>query len=149
MKYTVNHITESLEPYYMGPGKSDPTQTFRSEVKDTYVLSSDEQFEKLVKDATDSPDYELTEENVTKWWSPSGEKLSGERLSRIMSYYGGREGIKDKILSDADSFRKGTDKIFTGTYDIPEGSRWFSTEDHDEYAPMLSRESIWITIERN
>lgn len=149
MKYIVNHITETLEPYYFGPGKSDPTQTFRSEIRDTYAISSEETFEKLISDITDFCDFDLTEENIEKWWGAPEGKISKEKFERISSYYRGRNSLKERILSETDSFRKGTGKIFTGTYDVPEESRCLVLEDNKEYEPMISKESIWVTMERN
>ena len=149
MKYTLIHTTESLEPYYMGPGKADPTQTFRSEVNDTYCISSDDEFDRLVNDITDAPDYKLTDENFDKWWGsdPKG-KVSEDAKKRIFRYYNERKDMKERILADVTSFRNSSDKTFSRAYDLPESSTWFSTKEKDEYSPMLSRESIWITAER-
>ena len=148
MRYVIRYECRFLQPHYLGPGKADPESTSEEDNVNFYRTRNPETFRRMLEEILDVPEYDLTEENFRKEFSPNPNvPLPEETFGRIFRFYSGRKAIRDAILNDIKAFGESGGRHFYRMYRVPPESVSFSMEPKDEYAPYTESETIDVTLE--
>lgn len=147
MHYGITHSYKLTEPYYLGPGKANPRSVCSQENVQLYSTCDEDTFRKMINDITDSPEYEITEENLKReFWANREGDIPKKTLDNIVKYYSGRKAVKDGVLEFVEKF-KNSSKSSTAykKYEFP--TPGFSMDEPDEYEPIFQEEFMEITLE--
>ena len=149
MHYGITHSYKLTEPYYLGPGKANPRSVCSQENVHLYSTCDEDTFRKMINDITDSPEYEITEENLTReFWTNREGDIPKKTLDNIIKYYLGRKAVRDGILEFVKKFKESPEHSSAyKKYEFPRDTLGFSMEEPDEYEPVSREEFVEVALE--
>lgn len=138
--YRITTKTRFLEPFWQElKDGSHPTVEYMD--KQSYRNLNVEAALLVLKEFIDSPDEDLSLEDVKKEFYESNRGMSDRVAERIAKYYNGRKAIYEKLKNLLESGELEYEKV-----EIPEELNKFTTQEEDEDIDKEQQLEAWIEV---